>query len=220
MLLVDKLKTEHRDLWNKVVFHRFVNELGDGTLPTDIFGRYFLQDYVFVNDLVVLTSKGISKSPDFDSASVLNNFLTGILNPENDLFVRFFNELGYAEEQYSIATATPATQAFGDFLVRTGYEGNFDDIATVLYVTEGTYLDWGTRLTEERAEPDNSVYKEWIDLHNPSVLGDLVEWLGNYLNEKAQIDYARASYLFVTALRYEVLFWESAYAADQWFDLS
>ena len=150
----------------------------------------------------------------------MNNFLTGILNPENDLFVRFFNELGYAEEQYSIATATPATQAFGDFLVRTGYEGNFDDIATVLYVTEGTYLDWGTRLTEERAEPDNSVYKEWIDLHNPSALGDLVEWLGNYLNEKAQIDYARASYLFVTALRYEVLFWESAYAADQWFDLS
>ena len=98
MLLVDKLKTEHRNLWNKVVLHRFVNELGDGTLPFDIFGRYFLQDYVFVNDLVVLTSKGISKSPDFDSASVLNNFLTGILNPENDLFIRFFNELGYEEE--------------------------------------------------------------------------------------------------------------------------
>ena len=220
MLLVDKLKTELRNLWNKVVLHRFVNELGDGTLPFDIFGRYFLQDYVFVNDLVVLTSKGISKSPDFDSASVLNNFLTGILNPENDLFVRFFNELGYAEEQYSIATATPATQAFGDFLVRTGYEGHFDDIATVLYVTEGTYLDWGARLTGEGAEPGNSVYKEWIDLHSPAVLGDLVEWLGNYLNERAQIDYSRASYLFATALRYEVLFWESAYAADQWFDLS
>ena len=29
MLLVDKLKTEHRNLWNKVGFHRFVNELGD-----------------------------------------------------------------------------------------------------------------------------------------------------------------------------------------------
>ena len=64
MLLVDKLKTEHRTLWDKVVFHRFVNELGDGTLPSDTFGRYFLQDYVFVNDLVVLTSKGISKAPD------------------------------------------------------------------------------------------------------------------------------------------------------------
>jgi len=220
MNLVDKLKIEHKNLWDKVVFHRFVNELGDGTLPPDVFGRYFLQDYVFVNDLVVLTAKGISKSPDFDSASVLNHFLTGILNSENDLFVRFFNELGYSEKQYSIATANYTTQAFGDFLVRTGYEGDFDAIATVLYVTEGTYLEWGTRLTEERAEPGNSVYKEWIDLHSPSVLGDLVEWLGSYLNDRAQIDYARASYLFATALRYEALFWENAYAAGQWFDLS
>ena len=88
-----------------MVFHRFVNELGNGTLPPDIFGRYFLQDYVFVNDLVVMTSKGISKSPDFDSASILNNFLSGILNPENDLFVRFFSELGYLEEEYSIAVS-------------------------------------------------------------------------------------------------------------------
>ena len=60
MNLVDKLKIDHKNLWDKVVFHRFVNELGDGTLPPDVFGRYFLQDYVFVNDLVVLTAKAIS----------------------------------------------------------------------------------------------------------------------------------------------------------------
>ena len=220
MTLVDKLKTEHRTLWDKVVSHRFVNELGDGTLPPDIFGRYFLQDYVFVNDLVVLASKGISKSPDFESASVLNNFLTGILNPENDLFVRFFRELGYTKEEYSAATATPVTRAFGDFLVRSAYESHFDDIAVILYVTEGTYLDWGTRLTSEGASPGNSVYKEWIDLHNPAVLGELVEWLGNYLDERSQIDYSRATYLFHTALRYEYLFWEGAYSEDDWFDFS
>ena len=219
MTLTSDLKAKYCGLWELMTYHRFVSQLGDGSLSPSIFKAYFLQDYVFVNDLVVLTSKGISKAPDFDSAAVFNRFLSGILNPENDLFVRFFNELGYVEEQYSIATATPATQAFGDFLVRTGYEGHFDDIATVLYVTEGTYLDWGTRLIGEGATPGNSVYREWIDLHSPAVLGDLVEWLGNYLNERSQIEYSRASYLFVTALRYEVLFWESAYAADRWFDL-
>ena len=51
-----------------------------------------------------------------------------------------------SEVEYTAASAAPLTQAFGDFLVRTGAEGNFTDIVTLLYVTEGTYLDWGTQL--------------------------------------------------------------------------
>ena len=65
------------------------------------------------------------------------------MDPENDLFLRFFKELGASEKEYSSAKASPTTQAFGDFLVRTSLEGNFDDIALILFVTEGTYLDWG-----------------------------------------------------------------------------
>jgi thiaminase len=40
-----------------------------------------------------------------------------------------------SEEQYTSDSASPMTRAFGDFLVRTGYEGDFFDIATVLFVT-------------------------------------------------------------------------------------
>ena len=129
-----------------------------------------------------------------------------------DLFLRFIKELGASEEEYSSAKASPTTQAFGDFLVRTSFEGSFDDIALVLFVTEGTYLDWGTRLINERANPQNSVYREWIDLHGPEVLGDLVNWLENYLNNDSKISRDRADYLFHTALRYEFLFWESSYS--------
>ncbi|HIA76466.1 MAG TPA: transcriptional regulator, partial [Dehalococcoidia bacterium] len=34
--------------------HRFVSQLGDDSLPPNVFKTYFLQDYVFVNNLVVL----------------------------------------------------------------------------------------------------------------------------------------------------------------------
>ena len=121
--------------------HRFVSELSDGSLDENVF-KNTSQDYVFANDLVTLVSQAITKSPNIDAASVFNNFLTGILDPENDLFLRFFKELGASEEEYSSAKAFPTTQAFGDFLVRTSFEGSFDDIALVLFVTEGTYLDW------------------------------------------------------------------------------
>ena len=218
MTLTSKLKVKYSDLWESMTHHRFVSQMADGSLSPEIFKTYFLQDYVFVNDLVPLAAQGIAKAPNLDAASIFNGFLVGVLDPENDLFMRFFDELGATQEDYSSAKASPTTQAFGDFLVRTSLEGTFDEIALVLYVTEGTYLDWGTRLIEEGADPNNAVYREWIDLHGPAVLGSLVSWLESYINKHSQITEERADYLFHTALRYEFLFWESAYDDEKWFD--
>ncbi|ETW95736.1 TenA family protein [Candidatus Entotheonella palauensis] len=212
MSLTQSLRQQHRQLWERMVTHPFVYEMGEGTLPVIAFRRYFLQDYVFVNDLVAMTALGMAKAPDLTAANHLNQFLTGILNPENDLFVRAFQELGASEAEYASASANPATQAFGDFLMRVGLEGTFEDVLMLLYVTEGTYLDWGTRLLEAGKRPDNPVYHEWIELHGPAVLGDLVGWIGEHL-DRADLAHRRIrlEQIFRTALRYEYLFWEAAY---------
>jgi len=59
-----------------------------------------------------------------------------MLDPEGDLFEMAFTSMDVSEEQYTSASASPTTLAFGDFLVRTGYEGDFFDISTVMFVTE------------------------------------------------------------------------------------
>lgn len=199
-----------------MVTHPFVVEMGDGTLPKEKFAAYFLQDYVFIGDLVAITSLGMAKAPDLESAGVLNGFLTGLLNPENDLFMRAFKELGVSEVDYASVTASPTTRAFGDFMVRVGHEGGFADVAMVLYVTEGTYLDWGTRLIEQGKRPGNPIFQEWIDIHSPAVLGDFVGWLRDYLDAAELGD--RIEAIFLTALRYEYLMWEAAYSGERWPD--
>ena len=212
MTFTQELRHKHHDLWHRMVTHPFVMEMGDGTLPVAKFRAYFLQDYVFVHDLVALTSMGLAKAPTFLAANHLHKFLAGILNPENDLFVRAFTELGVSPEEYAAVSASPITQAFGDFLVRTGLEGSFEDIVTVLYVTEGTYLDWGTRLLEAGKRPGQPIYREWIDIHSPQVLGAFVAWLGQHLDNAALGNHRpRIDRVFHTALRYEYLFWEGAY---------
>ena len=200
-----------------MVMHPFVIEMGDGSLAAEKFRAYFLQDYVFVNDLVAMIALGVSKAPNFTDANMLNQFLSGILNPENDLFLRAFHELGVSEEEYAVVEASPTTQAFGDFMMRVSLEGTFEDILTVLYVTEGTYLDWGTRLIEAGSRPENPIYREWIDLHGPAVLGDLVGWIGDHL-DGVDLEHRRdrIDHLFLTALRYEYLFWEAAYNGEDW----
>jgi thiaminase/transcriptional activator TenA len=212
MTLTQELRHTHHDLWQRMVTHPFVRELGDGTLPVEKFRAYFLQDYVFVRDLVTLTALGIAKAPSVAAASMLNQFLSGILNPENDLFVRAFAALGVSEAEYTAASAAPVTQAFGDFLVRTGLAGSFADIVTMLYVSEGTYLDWGTQLLAAGKQPGNPLYREWIAIHGPQVLGAFVEWLGTCLDSaELGLHGARIEQIFRTTLRYEYLFWEAAY---------
>ena len=212
MTVTQELRERYSGLWEQMVYHPFVVEMGEGTLPAGKFKRYFLQDYVFVADLVSMTANAIAKAPNFDAASRLHSFLSGILDPENDLFLRAFEVLGASEEEYSSVSASPTTRAFGDFLVRTGLEGNFDDIITVLYVTEGTYLDWGTRLISEAKKPANPIYQEWIGIHGPAVLRSLVEWMGEHLdNTDLSARRAKIDELFHTALRYECMFWDAAY---------
>ncbi len=216
MALTQELRDKHRDLWERMVTHPFVQELGEGTLPVEKARYYFVQDYVFVRDLVSMTAMGIARAPDFSAGRRLEQFLAGILDPENDLFMRAFKELGVPEEEYRSASASPTTQAFGDFMVRTGLEGTLEDILTILYVTEGTYLDWGTRLLEAGKRPRSPIYRQWIELHGPAVLGDLVTWMAGHLDRADLGRRARIERLFLTALRYEYRFWEAAYRGESW----
>jgi thiaminase/transcriptional activator TenA len=213
MSLTQELRGRHHGLWERVAAHPFVIEMGEGALPVEKFRRYFLQDYVFVNDLVKMTGLAIAKAPDMSSVAMLERFLGGVGDPEETLFKRAFRELGATEEEYSSASASPTTQAFADFLVRTSLEGSFEDILAVIYVVEGTYLDWGTRLLEAGKSPDNAFYREWIELHGPDVLGDLVGWVGRSLDgAKLGSKRARIEHLFLTTLRYEYMFFEAAYS--------
>ena len=218
MPVTDRLRARHHDLWQRVVAHPFVEEMGNGTLPEEKFRAYFIQDYVFVRDLVSMVALGVSKAPDLDAAGRLNRFLSGILDPESDLFVRAFGAFGVPEETYALAAPTPTTRAFGDFLLRVGYEGRFEDIAAALYVTEGTYLEWGTRLAADKS-PRHEIYQEWIDIHGPQVLGELVAWTASVVDgSDSTAGSGRIDEIFLAALRYEYLFFEAAYRGERWPD--
>ena len=217
MSLTGEMREANAQLWERAATHPFVLEMGEGTLPTEKFRRYFLQDYVFVNDLVQTIALGAARAPTIEEGAPLVKFLAAV-GPENDLFRRFFAELGASEAEYSAVSATPTTQAFGDFIVRTAQQGQFIDILTILYVTEGVYLDWGTRLLTAGKRPESpQIYAEWIDLHGPAVLGELVDWLQSRI-DSADVGNRRPEIerIFRMALRYELRFWQAAYDGEEW----
>ena len=152
----ERLREQHRDLWERVVEHDFARELGDDSLPLEKFQRYFVQDYAFFQDFVVLIALGIAKAPNMDAARPLAGFLHEILQGEEVLFTKTFESWGWPPEHYRGAAPGPTALALGNLMGRTAYEGGFAEILTVLAVTEGTYLDWPARNRGARRRPQNA----------------------------------------------------------------
>jgi thiaminase/transcriptional activator TenA len=200
-----------------MVGHPFVREMVEGSLPTEKFRRYFLQDYLFVRDLSVFLSLAISKAPDFDAARKLSAFLNVLVTGEEELFQRSFREMGVSGKELENIEYLPACRAFADYLVRLGHEGDFHEILTALFCTEGTYLDWAQRAVEDGKSPGVAAYREWIEIHADQGLADFVAWVRNTL-DAADLEgrRKRLEEVFRTCLRHEVLFWDMAYEEEQW----
>ncbi len=214
MARTETLKAEYAVLWTRATRHPFIEELGDGTLPIEKFRRYFLQDYVFVNDLARMSGIAIARAPDLPSARPVHEFLADLMGAEDALFLRAFADLDIPESVFRAEKPLPTTAAFGDFLVRLAYEGAWEEICAAMLIAEGVYLDWGERLNSEGAHPENLFYREWIEIHTAAVLGEFVAFLTDVVDGAPESMSAGIARVFHKALAYEVGFWDMAYRGE------
>ena len=218
MALSDDLRSGVAHIWEQVVAHPFVTELGDNTLPQATFDVYFDQDYLFLKDWSILLSLAAAKSPDFDAARQVVGFLHLGLGGEEGLFQQAFRDRGMSKQQVAALEYRPTTRHYSGYLRKAAYEGSFIDVATTLLAMEWPYTDWAQRLVDAGKRPDNYFYQTWIDMHTSQEIVDFVTWLRRTVDsaQVTQEDRARMQSIFRDVLRYELLFWEMAYKGEQW----
>ena len=220
MGLSDDLQRGVGPLWERVVTHPFVLELGEGTLDRDIFNGYFDQDYLFLKDWTVLLSLATARAPDFDSARQTVGFLHLGLGGEEGLFQRAFKERGLSRRETASLEYRPTTLHYSGYLRRLAYEGSYIEVVTTLLAVEWPYLDWAQRLEAAGKRPDNYYYQTWIDIHTSEAMQGFVGWLRQTVNA-AGVGPAQSQALqsiFRDVLRYEYLFFEMAYRGERWPD--
>jgi len=215
MGLSDELQKGVGSLWERVATHPFIIELGEGTLPQEIFDVYFEQDYLFVKELVILRSLAKAKAPDFDDAARHLG-----LGGEGGLFQQAFRERGLSPQDVVNLEYRPATLHYSSYLRKMAYEGSFIDLITTWLAVEWPYLDWAQRLVATEKRPENYYYQTWIDLHTNQGMQDLVSWLRHTVDTTpvTLADRVRLQRIFRDVLRYEFLFWEMAYKDEKWPD--
>ena len=218
MGLSDDLKTGVGTLWERVVTHPFVLELGHDTLPRSTFEIYFDQDYLFLRDWAILLCQAAAKAPDFDAARQVVSFLHLGLGGEEGLFQEAFRERGISREQVSNLEYRPTTFNYSGYLRKNAYEGSFLQVIATLLAVEWPYLDWATRLEATGHQPQNYYYRTWIEIHTSPGMRDFVGWMRQTVDNASPTAAELASLggIFRDVLRFEYLFWEMAYRGEQW----
>ncbi|AXR77252.1 TenA family protein [Natrarchaeobaculum sulfurireducens] len=221
----DWLRERSEPTWSAAIEHSFVDELGAGTLSTDAYTAYLVQDYAFVDELVGAFGHAIGQAPGMDSKRPFVEFLETVTDEENDYFQRSFDALDVLEVDRIDPDLTEPTAAFVDLLGRAVHEGGYAETLAVLVPAEWIYETWATAVAAEYGDPDADgppsagadlpfYYAEWIDLHAVEPFCEFVDWLrgeldavGPTLSPQRQ---RRVERLFGRTVALEVAFFDSA----------
>jgi thiaminase/transcriptional activator TenA len=215
--LTESLVAANVALWRAATQHRFVKELGADTLPDDVFRRYLVQDFAFIEALVTLLGHAVARAPSMPAKRRLAGFLAAVTGDETNYFERALKALG-AAEAFAAPERIPlneTTRRFRALMTEVGARGTYAEILAVVTPAEWVYLEWARACP--LPGPKRFYLAEWIELHAIPVFADLVGWLQAELDREgaaASPDLRwRLATHFRTTLELECDFFEAAYAA-------
>lgn len=210
------LRERAEPTWSNATRHRFTRELGTGTLDDEVFRRYLVQDYAFLETLVGVFGHAVGDAPTMESKTRLVDFLGTLTADENDYFERSFEALGVPAETYTTPVLAPTTRAFDDLLQRAAREGGYAETLAVLVPAEWIYLEWATAIDE--APLSRFYLEEWVDLHANDAFEEFVRWLRDELDREGRAASPRRrrllERLFRRTVTLEVAFFEMGYEPD------
>jgi len=199
--------------WERAVRAPFLREPVMGTLPSEMFKRYFLQDYVFAGELRRVNGLAAARATDIELARRRGEFLAVLLGAEDPLSRRALDSLGVPRNRYQGVQALPVTRAFSDFRVRTGYGGSFEEVCGAPCVTERVRLDRAIRLRKKGARPAVVMYREWFHVHDQAARGPFVNFVEVVVDAGAYgaNELRRIGEIPGTTLDYEASSWDMDY---------
>ena len=204
--------------WFAYIHHKFVEDLGEDTLPLPVFQDYLVQDYLFLVQYARANALAAYKSRTLREIQAAAQGLSATIT-ETELHRRLTERWGISGEELERAPEKQATVAYTRYVLDTGMAGDLLELQIALAPCQIGYAEIGTYLEPKLEENPDHQYKEWIqedagdDFQNQAVamtklLDDL---LGVPAEEiKGTKRFERLLDIFRTATRLEADFWQQA----------
>jgi thiaminase/transcriptional activator TenA len=216
----DQLKRENRRIWDAIMGHPFVLELGAGTLPIEKFTYYVKQDYLYLIDFARCIGLAASKAEEIEDMRSWADMMGGCLRYETEMLESLSEALGMLPGEIAGTPKAPTNEAYTNHILRVAYEGSMGENVAALLPCMWTYIDVGGVLAEIGGYEGHPVYEEWCEAYNAPEYNELVDIYLSLVDrsaEKAGVPVKdRMRRHFRLSTRYEYMFWEMAYRMEEW----
>lgn len=217
--LTEQAWRENQDIYQAILRHPFLKEMQNGSLPTQTFAFYLLQDAFYLGEFGRALEATASKAPKAEWRKLLMQHARESVQAEMELHRSILDDYGVSMEQRA-EKMEPAPEAFAytSFLVATACSRSFEESIAALLPCYWIYWEVGKELAATGSTDPH--YQKWIDNYSSQDYADTVKAVMAIVNEVARGAQAdtvqKMKEHFRRSSRYEWMFWDSAYARRRW----
>ncbi len=216
----DDLRQEADPLWQQILSHPFLRELGEGRLPLDVFRFYVKQDYVYLLEFSRCLGIAAAKAEDRETMRTFASLLEASLTIEVTMLEQLGDQIGITMKELQTAEASPTNVAYTRHLLTVAYGGTVGEILAAMLPCMWSYQEIGAWLSTQRGVTENAVYAAWCATYQTPEYRELVAWyrrlVDNLAAASGSLMKERMRAHFLLSSRYEYLFWEMAYRQETW----
>ncbi|MEM1780227.1 MAG: TenA family protein [Desulfurococcaceae archaeon] len=211
-----ELRREADDIWKMIFEHPFVIELYTGVLPIEKFIYYLIQDYNYLVTMAKCFSL-ISAKSEYEISRIALElaYLDAITEMSN--YEKILEKIGLRLRDVLEIEPAPTNVAYMSFLLSTCALANPIEALISLLPCFWSYMEIAEKHRDKLANNRNDLYVQWAQVYLSKEYRDLVERLRKVIDDNShRVDRKTARYLFITASRFEYMFWDMSYKMEKW----
>jgi thiaminase/transcriptional activator TenA len=216
----DGLRIEVAPLWEKILVHPFLVEMGTTKLPLDKFRFYVKQDYPFLMEFARCLGIAAAKAEDRETMRTFSSLLDASLTIEVEMLESLGEKLGIPQNELRRSELAPTNVAYTRHLLYVAYSGVVGEIVAAMLPCMWTYQEIGERLGESEALRKHAIYAEWCATYRSKEYIELVKWYRDladrFASESGSSVREKMRDHFLLSSRYEYMFWDMAYRQETW----
>jgi thiaminase/transcriptional activator TenA len=216
----DGLRQEADHLWQKILTHPFLRELGEGRLPLDVFRFYMKQDYVYLLEFSRCLGIAAAKAEDRETMRTFAALLNASLTIEVAMLEQLGEEIGITSNELQASEPAPTNVAYTRHLVSVAYGGTVGELMAAMLPCMWSYQEIGEKLVTQSTLTRNAVYTEWCATYQTKEYIELVSWYRRLVDDLASQSGSQVRKKmrvhFILSSRYEYFFWDMAYRQEAW----
>jgi thiaminase/transcriptional activator TenA len=214
------LRAAAAPLWARQAGLPFLQALADGSLPRVKFLFYTTQDAYFLREMNRVFAYGAARA---GAAGEMAEFARLLIETDRilaDLHGRYAAGQGVGPDDLAGTRPAATTYAYSRHLLATATADTYPALLAALLPSMWMYDELGRDLAMQGPPPADHPYRDWLILHAGPHLDTVTAWMRAALDrqatELAPSERARLTEIFLISSRYEIMFWEMAWAEEMW----